>query len=101
MHMQVPYSPGQIAIPILYLAATVVIILWIISSYCSSPTPPKERARPRPIPADGSDGFSVVHAWEQSYMPAIGASDKGGFPVSGMGYSGKGGYGRRTTDKDE
>jgi hypothetical protein len=79
----------------------IVIVLWLISKYCSGRPKPTKYARSQPRPVDGSDGTSAAQGAEASYFPGDWFSDKGGLPVSGMGPSGKGGYGSRPRNKDE
>lgn len=84
------------------LAVTAIFILWVIYRFCAGGASPAEYDRPAPPPVDGSDGISAAHGEDISYTPiTAGGWDKGGFPVSGMGRSGKGSFGSRPHDEDE
>lgn len=85
----------------LFIVFPLVFVVWLAYRTCTSQAIPKGYARSQPPPADGSDGISSAYAADISYFPGERGSSKGGFPVSGMGPSGRGSYGSRPHDKDE
>jgi hypothetical protein len=78
----------------------IAIIIYVAFRYCTGWNKKEEYTRPPKRPTDGSDGISAAHGAEVSYMPARRGGSKGGLPVSGLGRSGRGGYGRGKTEED-
>ncbi len=101
MLMQFPLAVEGWILLFISLAVPLIIILWVLSSYHSTPKPPMERTRVTLRPADGSDGIAAAHGAEESYFPVIRGSEKAGFPVGRVGHGGKGAYGHRAQRNEE
>lgn len=91
-------SPAIIGYAILVFWITT--IMYLAYRYCTGWDKKEEYARPPERPANGTNGTSAAHGAEVSYMPARRGGSKGGLPVSGLGRSGKGGYGSKQSNED-
>lgn len=85
----------------LFVALPAIILIWLVCRSSNSPATPPERLRSQPPSADPPDGIPTNQGASVSYFPGERSFSKGGFPVSGLGDEGRGGYGARPRDKDE
>ncbi|MBN2228178.1 MAG: hypothetical protein JW779_01220 [Candidatus Thorarchaeota archaeon] len=76
-------------------------ILLVIYKACTARATTGGYARTLPRPVDGSGPISAAQGAAMSYFPNDTCTSTGAFPISGMGPSGKGGYGFRPHNKDE
>lgn len=94
-------SPDTWFVTTLLVVVPIVFILWVIYRTCTGRATTREYARSQPRRVDGSGGISAAHGADISYFPTDTCTPKGAFPVSGLGPSGRGGYGARPQDRDE
>ncbi len=78
-----------------------VFMLLVIYKACTVRPTTRGYAQSKPRPADGSGPISAAQGAAMSYFPNDTCTSKGPFPISGLGPSGRGGYGFRPPDRDE